>query len=1153
MKDLLTDIISNNKKGLALIDTATGTGKTFNVSDYIAQEIDELVAQKRKIIFITHLKKNLPFAELKQRFIAHNKVEYDKQAVLYVQSSLDAFQDHYVACMDDIKAMFSSFKPYTLKQLLDYHQKLNNAPAQLVDASKKTIEKEIGKLKVLVKRKLRKDFKQLDKRIEALKTDENWQWVSKLFPATLTLDKSVLFMTVDKFIYPYDTLVQSPTAITELLAEYNVTLFIDEFDASKQRLQTYIIEQGLQKPIDLVATIQQLAVKLTAMKIPNHLLLEQKLEKQPATPQAIEQGLREKSQQVANEFHLDLSLKSREQPTNSAFIFYDKQVHYLANARHQVLTLTPDTDNHALWIDIVQKDKNHAKDSLTLGNLISTTSHAIRYFKGGINMLANNYHAHKRYDGTTYDNAVRSFVDWFSLETNSFDNLVYEIQYGRLTQRWQPKDTIALDDDDPLRFHEQGFSYHTVTDSEDHAGRSKVDTYNFPHTAEAMLLSWCRHFMVVGVSATANISTRLGNYDLHYLRERLNAEKDCSFIHLTAQQQQRLTQQLIDSTNQYRKVSIDVQAHGLPTSDDDITIKDAYIKLFGGKQAEDDVNDLFNHLPIDNLDDDNRRQHQLRQFYKIFVLWVAYQQQKITAFLVLFSKGYRKELDFIQKYCSVLSNNLNLPDNAQQEIVCVVGNTSENQIDTIKIALSQGERRFVLSTYATLGAGVNIQYPIPKGLKSSLAKINNRNANDYMDFDGLYLDKPTQLIKHLSKDIPIRKQDLVQRVFQLEYLKLAGLTPTDFEKYLQNAFALYANTPYPQRTDESLYDFDDYKHYLMQVLIQAIGRICRTNMKRPHIHLHIDNALTEQWQADLDSEQMLPEFHKINEFIEQQRKQKRQNSALEKVFQQQDFERFRLFINKMLIKIAGGTMIQDDIVEWETLRQIVLTYPQKRLATDTRYDFLYQDLGEPQRRYFYHQYEDYQSVIVLKNKERGAFEVSEQSARLDKLMQHQGLRQHFIENGYATELIETTHWLRPILFNNIYKGALGEVAGAYLWHSYDLPTLHKMPEQHFERFDYQIDDTIYVDFKYWQGAWQDGESAREEIFTKMDIVRAKLVFVINILSDNDNLKPITVHNHPGKGDEQVIVEVPYFIQTNHLGNLEQLATIRQLIADYQTL
>ncbi|WP_290003971.1 hypothetical protein [Faucicola atlantae] len=57
MKDLLTDIISNNKKGLALIDTATGTGKTFNVSDYIAQEIDELVAQKRKIIFITHLKK----------------------------------------------------------------------------------------------------------------------------------------------------------------------------------------------------------------------------------------------------------------------------------------------------------------------------------------------------------------------------------------------------------------------------------------------------------------------------------------------------------------------------------------------------------------------------------------------------------------------------------------------------------------------------------------------------------------------------------------------------------------------------------------------------------------------------------------------------------------------------------------------------------------------------------------------------------------------------------------------------------------------------------------------------------------------------------------------------------------------------------------
>lgn len=45
-------------------------------------------------------------------------------------------------------------------------------------------------------------------------------------------------MTVDKFIYPYDTLVQSPTAITELLADFSVTLFIDEFDASNKDYKT---------------------------------------------------------------------------------------------------------------------------------------------------------------------------------------------------------------------------------------------------------------------------------------------------------------------------------------------------------------------------------------------------------------------------------------------------------------------------------------------------------------------------------------------------------------------------------------------------------------------------------------------------------------------------------------------------------------------------------------------------------------------------------------------------------------------------------------------------------------------------------------------------------------------------------------------------
>lgn len=168
-------------------------------------------------------------------------------------------------------------------------------------------------------------------------------------------------------------------------------------------------------------------------------------------------------------------------------------------------------------------------------------------------------------------------------------------------------------------------------------------------------------------------------------------------------------------------------------------------------------------------------------------------------------------------------------------------------------------------------------------------------------------------------------------------------------------------------------------------------------------------------------------------------------------------------------------------------------------------------------------------------------------------MQHEGIRQYFIDNDYATKLVETTHWLKPILFNNIYNGALGEVAGAYLWRSYDLPTLHKIPQKHFERFDYQVDDNIYVDFKHWQQSWQDGDSAREEIFAKMEITGAKLVFVINILANNDNLKPVMVHKHPSKDAEQVIVELPYFTQNNHLANLEQLTAIRQLIEDYQTL
>ena len=59
--------------------------------------------------------------------------------------------------------------------------------------------------------------------------------------------------------------------------------------------------------------------------------------------------------------------------------------------------------------------------------------------------------------------------------------------------------------------------------------------------------------------------------------------------------------------------------------------------------------------------------------------------------------------------------------------------------------------------------------------------------------------------------------------------------------------------------------------------------------------------------------------------------------------------------------------------------------------------------------------------------------------------------------------------MSPTLFNNIYKGALGEVVGRYLFWSVLKLKMEEISEPElFELFDYKVRNLpVYVDFKNW--------------------------------------------------------------------------------------
>ena len=79
------------------------------------------------------------------------------------------------------------------------------------------------------------------------------------------------------------------------------------------------------------------------------------------------------------------------------------------------------------------------------------------------------------------------------------------------------------------------------------------------------------------------------------------------------------------------------------------------------------------------------------------------------------------------------------------------------------------EKLFVISVYQTIGAGQNLQYPIPEYLIGRTVKINDRSLKNEKDFDAICLDKPTNLIVPLGDNL--EEKEFVKYLFQMEFLQ----------------------------------------------------------------------------------------------------------------------------------------------------------------------------------------------------------------------------------------------------------------------------------------------------------------------------------------------------------------------------------------------
>lgn len=1135
MKNVIKNYCENSeiKNGLILLDMPTGSGKTHSVLDFIHDYI--VSGGEKKIFFVTTLLKNLPEDELKKRFERSGNLPLFKETFLRIEANVDSVC-HFFASQDKEVSKHRESIPNDIRQS-DEFKKLKsdvdwinkNLISKSLDDRKyaariKTDMQQHSErdFRFYLERKLSDTFKTAKERKEAVLSDDKWKWVADMYPAALTIDKKIIFLSINKFLARNNTIVEPSYLFYNNDIIKNSIIFIDEFDATKDTMLGAIIEnaiRGKQDTLELFRDIYN-ALNSEMRTFPAALTIESEYNKKRReegklkfTSDRIIRSFREIAKKLFDDYRFDLSFKTEKINDDSQrkFLFHDHRFHSISGGTAKIKKNDVDKLNY-IRFGAQTDDEDKSSVSVMLGRVRGFLS----YFQRGVKSLAINYKYLKNEqkapndDPFTDEFAIKSILHEFQLKDRQIEYLTASIldSSNRATTS-SPYD---------LSLYEKGFRLYDFNDDSEHDMQSIIMMENFQLTPEKILLRICEKAKVIGISATATVPSVVGNYDLDYLKRHLGS----NYHNIDAEQMTALKKQFEQATADYDNVNISA----IPVYAE---VNGAY-SVSSWKQIIDNdeaAEELFNIVARSTSNDDN--DYNARRYLRIAIAYRFFaEHDDIKSFLCVLNK-YPKDNDYsldftiiknicdkIEKYYGGIAGN---------RIELLSGEDFDNEKNRISQKLSNGDKIFVISIYQAIGSGQNLQYKIPQGIKNTLVKINGFDARAEKDYDAIYLDNPTNLLVNLHKDIT--EADFAKYLFQVEFLReRVEISDKVAIKNIRAAFRIWAShiKDYP----EKLLDKPSMKFLSTRLIIQAIGRICRTNMKNKNIYILVDSEILEKIDKHyFDNRLCNIEFQKLLDLVKDTNERPEKGNQIT-AKNNRNAERANTYIRNLL----SGDWTGEKIRQWEQLRKFVLTYPTidkipENCDDASIIEYMYAQFPSCISKFYYSQTKDYSSVDISLNKDgQHCQEVSSQNARLNNIMRINGMKELFQSKGYATDFETNRYILSPTLFNNIYKGALGEVVGCWTIKKqidYNLESIKD--ENIYECFDFKLKDKpVYFDMKHWQETTTvDKEIMYEKIKEKLLHCGGKLAVIVNMLSTEDYGKI-----QQNKLDDNItVIEIPY--------------------------
>lgn len=1165
MRDTILDfIISPDNNGLLIADMPTGYGKTYNSVRAIYNYIYNYGGDKKQF-FITNLKKNLPVQELKETYIENDNQNYNKD-VLIVKSNYDYLCDNFLKATIPDKFKTQLFKE--IEDSLTTLKKLESNKETFGKLLKENIEKQI---KDDLEVKFRKEItniinnnlpKEPSYRREYIRNHKDYKWIGEIYPTVFMDDYKIYLLSLDKFLVKNTVLVEPSYYFINNDITDNSIIFFDEFDAGKETIERFLIKRALDSKQDYIKLFLQI---YNAYK--NHVfsseLLEVSIGDEDSKYNLL--NLKEEAEELFKEFKLQYNYKTISDGIDKkqSFLFNDNSYHTMFRNKCNYIRATLDNSRSRVNIYFENKEqyyKNKKDDDIVIYSLVRNISSFLNKFRYMVLTLAQNYSNYindersSKEDQFTIENASKTIYREFSLSENQINLLMNELTENTVVKA---KEKEIIPD---MSFYNNGYKYFEFEDNDEHLNETAFNFVDLKDTPEKIIAFLANKAKVIGISATATIKTVTGNYDLDYLQSKLQDD----FKHIPKDTYVKIKEELQSTWGPYYNGDININTEILNLNKDHLLMEDRLEEIFIKKAL---VNKYVAMLSIYAGEHDYiwKRYCNIFMAIKEFVI-----HDDIKSFLCLNSvlpkvqgntSNFSLEVfqDVLQDLAKYYDKNI-----SKNNLIVLRSDNFEEDKSKILNKLSNGEKVFIMSSYKTTGAGQNLQYNV-SGLENFVILGNRNDKNDSRyskkDIDAIFLGDITNLAVNIYNEEGLEKGSLLKYFFQIEYLyENDEISYKTLDDLIKLGFNRYSNSGDFNYKYQQLSKSKSIKRQATKDVMQAIGRMSRTYVKNHNIYIYTVEEVANKVDIDCLKKNILsPEMKAFVNLVDNLGYKYSEDE--EKVLNRA--ERISSKGKNFIMRILSRGWNESSINLWKHLREVVLKYPtanEEIYNTNDVIKNLFIEGYDKTNKYLYAQKGDFSDVVIDFINDKAIFEksdrcsdryiseVSEDEARLSSMLKYKGLKEYFENNGYATTFKSNRYILSPVLFNNIYKGALGEVVGKYILEK-ELGIKLKEIEvpDYYEFFDFKITDGVYIDFKHWKQSYRQEKTRDDyklEIENKLNKINGKRVYIINIIAD-------TIYAEH-KQNDGMIIEIPALINSDGSINVKALELIKgEVASDYK--